>query len=207
MRDCWFSKIAAAARKPFTITAATAQTGIRGAETDSRLLILFCGYMWGRGENAFPRTKVTTISSRLFLSGGIPVKVNIAVPEGRRTAFRSGGEQQSEHSDADTVIVERSESSRDIVTSEAEVARRGWGLELICQPPGNRYSVLYGLGARWAVIAGYLKFVPTSRSVASRSRPAPFTSTVQGSHASPWRSYRRTWSRNGRAKSFRLQHF
>src|ERR1019366_5765797 len=30
-------------------------------ETDSSLFILLCGYMWGRGENAFRRTKVTTI--------------------------------------------------------------------------------------------------------------------------------------------------
>ncbi len=36
---------------------------------------------------------------------GIPVKVNV-IPEGRRTAFRSEGEQQSERSDAGTVIVE-----------------------------------------------------------------------------------------------------
>jgi hypothetical protein len=36
---------------------------------------------------------------------GIPVKANM-IPEGRRTAFRSEGEQQSERSDADMVIVE-----------------------------------------------------------------------------------------------------
>jgi hypothetical protein len=36
---------------------------------------------------------------------GIPVKVNM-IPEGRRTPFRNEGEQQSERSDAGTVIVE-----------------------------------------------------------------------------------------------------
>ena len=36
---------------------------------------------------------------------GIPVQANM-IPEGRRTAFRSEGEQQSERSDAGTVIVE-----------------------------------------------------------------------------------------------------
>jgi hypothetical protein len=37
---------------------------------------------------------------------GIPVKVT-SIPEGSRTAFRSEGEQQSERSDADTVIVKQ----------------------------------------------------------------------------------------------------
>jgi hypothetical protein len=36
---------------------------------------------------------------------GIPVKANM-IPEGRRTPFRSEGEQQSERSDAGMVIVE-----------------------------------------------------------------------------------------------------
>jgi hypothetical protein len=39
------------------------------------------------------------------VSVGIPVKVN-AIPEGRRTAFRSQDEQQSERSDAGEMIVQ-----------------------------------------------------------------------------------------------------
>ena len=42
--------------------------------------------------------------SRFCRSLGIPVKVN-TVPEGRRTVFRSEGEQQSERSDAGVMIV------------------------------------------------------------------------------------------------------
>ena len=55
---------------------------------------------------------------------GIPVKVNI-VSGGSRTAFRSEGEQQSERSDAGMVIWSKSsESSSEIVRSEAEVSPR-----------------------------------------------------------------------------------
>ena len=89
----WFSKIAAAARKPFTVTAAQRRRAFAAPETDSSLLILFCGYVWGRGENAFRRTKVTTIhttgrSHRRIMVAGCPRSRGVRDPGGPSSITR-----------------------------------------------------------------------------------------------------------------------
>ena len=83
----WFSKIAAAARKPFRITAAQRRRASAAPETDSSLLILFCGYMWGRGESAFRRTKVTTIHT----TGRSHRRIMVAGCSGSRGVRDPGG--------------------------------------------------------------------------------------------------------------------
>jgi len=62
-------------------------------ETDSSLLILFCGYMWGRGENAFRRTKVITIhttgrSHRRIMVAGYPGSRGFRGPGGSSSITR-----------------------------------------------------------------------------------------------------------------------
>jgi hypothetical protein len=51
------------------------------------------------------RSMVSLSLSKFSLNLGIPEKVN-TIPEGRRTGFRSEGEQQSERSDAGEMIVQ-----------------------------------------------------------------------------------------------------